>query len=76
MDVKKKLRSQTKPMNHEVMINAANGISERKKSEITKITGIYILSQHYLVNNNLIAVGNTCVELSLLFKCPACTNNL
>ena len=63
-------------MKHEVMIKEANGISERKKSEITAITLIYILSQQYLVINHLIAVGNTCVELSSLFKGPACTNNL
>ena len=59
-------------MKHEVMIKAASSISERKKSEITEITGIYILSQQYLVINNLIAVGNSCVELSLLLKGTAC----
>ena len=36
-------------MKHEVMIKAANGISELNKSEITEITGIYILSQQYLI---------------------------
>jgi len=72
----KKLRSQTKSVKHEVMIKAANGISERKKSEITEITVIYNLSQQYLVINNLIAVGNTRVELSLLLKGTACTNKM